>query len=126
MEEEERYCIRCDQLATTDTVPLFEGPEQEEPSWWVHRKCFAAHHGAVGLAQLKAFCAGIGEMAQVERSGPVVDLKRARLISSLADAFSKVGAKLQQVEAMRTELERLGIDPDKVLREHRDERDDER
>jgi hypothetical protein len=113
----EHRCIRCDQLGTAnefDMVPLYEGPDEEEPSWWVHRKCFRAHHRAVGMLEMDAFAAAAAEMAQAEAAGAVVDLERTRATNKLADSSAKLVDDLQRLETVRAELRRRRIDPDTI------------
>jgi hypothetical protein len=56
-------------------------------------------------------------MARDEASGSLVDLRRNRLATAMATSAAKAVASSQEMETSRAELERLGIDPDEVIRE---------
>ena len=110
-----RDCIRCDQPGLPDgedMLPLFQVLDAEDSAMWVHRKCLTAHRQAAFAADLASPAAVAADQTVRAWSGPMVDLERARLTSSLRDAALGVSENLRRVEAMRTELERRGMDPD--------------
>jgi hypothetical protein len=102
--------------------PLYNDPTDDEPTWWLHVKCRNEHGRKSFAAGMAALAAHMAELAKGEASGSVVDLQRTRAISDLANSSAEAAANLQQLEAMRAELVRRGIDPDKAIRELQEER----
>jgi hypothetical protein len=97
--------------------PLYWGPEDDEPSWWLHVKCRNEHLRKTFAADMAALGGRAAELAKDKASRPVVDLEETRALSGLAASTGEVAGNLQRAEAIRAELVRRGIDPDKFIRE---------
>jgi len=106
---EKRYCIRCDQRGSTAEMrPLYWSTEEDEEPMWVHKSCVAAHL----IAKMEAVASVIRKRPQSESSDPVVNLTNRRLLSKFAASTEQAAASSRELQRLKDDLERHGVDPE--------------